>query len=372
MSEPNLFSLGIEEEFQIIDPTTGELKSHIQQLLQDSGKMVLKEQIKAEMHQSVVETGSEICKDIKEARSEVIKLRTNLAQLAKAQGLVIAASGTHPFSRWEDQRITDHDRYKGVVEEMQQVARANLIFGLHVHVGIDDKETAIQIMNAARYFLPHIFALSTNSPFWKGRNTGFKSYRIKIFDRFPRTGIPDHFNSWGEFESYINLLIKTGCIDNAKKVWWDIRPHPFYSTLEFRICDVQLTIDETIALAALMQAVVAKLYKLLKQNLGFRLYRRLFLNENKWRASRYGLEGKLIDFGKKEEVPTKDLIYELLHFVDDVVDELNSRQEINFIYKMLETGTGAKRQLQVWNENDHDLKKVVDFIVAETNKGLEI
>ncbi|MBU2493963.1 MAG: carboxylate-amine ligase [Bacteroidetes bacterium] len=368
MSEGKLFSLGIEEEFQIIDPHTRELKSHIQQILEE-GKMLLKEQVKAEMHQSVVETGSNICENIKEARTEVTNLRRKLADVAAAHGLKIGASGTHPFSRWEDQRITDHPRYHGVVEDMQQVARANLIFGLHVHVGIDDKEQAIHIMNAARYFLPHIYALSTNSPFWKGRNTGFKSYRAKIFDRFPRTGIPDHFNSYGEYQSYINLLIKTGCIDDAKRVWWDIRLHPVFNTLEIRICDVPMRVDETIALAALIQAVIAKLHKLLKQNLGFRLYRRLYINENKWRASRYGLEGKMIDFGKQSEVPTPELIHELLEFVDDVVDELGSREEINYVNEILKMGTGARRQLKVWRDTN-SMEKVVDLIIEETNMGL--
>ena len=370
MTENKLFSLGIEEEFQIVDPVTRELKSHIQQILEE-GKMILHEQVKAEMHQSVVEVGSNICPTIKEARKDVIRLRKNLAGIAAHHKLKIAAAGTHPFSRWEDQKITDHPRYHGVVTDMQQVARANLIFGLHVHIGMDDRETGIHIMNAARYFLPHIFALSTNSPFWKGRNTGFKSYRAKIFDRFPRTGIPDHFNSYGEFESYVNLLVKTGCIDDAKKIWWDIRPHPFYDTLEFRICDVPMLVDETIALAALMQAVVAKLYKLLKRNLGFRLYRRLLISENKWRAARYGLEGKMIDFGKQTEVDTKSLIHELIDFVDDVVDELDSREEINYIYKILEAGTGAKRQVQVWEKNSFNLHKVVDYIIAQTNQGLD-
>ncbi|MFH1194704.1 MAG: carboxylate-amine ligase [bacterium] len=368
MFPEGLFSLGIEEEFQIIDPITRELKSHIQQILED-GKMIFKEQVKAEMHQSVVEAGSAICKNIKEAKNEVIRLRKDLAGVAAKHGLKIAASGTHPFSRWEDQAITQHPRYLGVVEDMQQVARANLIFGLHVHVGIDDKELAIHVMNAARYFLPHIYALSTNSPFWKGRNTGFKSYRAKIFDRFPRTGIPDYFANRGDFDYYVNMLVKTKCIEDATKIWWDIRPHPKYPTLEFRVCDIPLLWEETVALAALIQAVTAKLYKLIRQNLGFRLYRRALINENKWRASRYGVEGKMIDFGKQEEVETKSLIYELLDFVDDVLDELDSREEIAFVHKMLEMGTGARRQLMVF-EQSNDLKKVVDYIVEQTNLGL--
>jgi glutamate---cysteine ligase / carboxylate-amine ligase len=370
MAEKNLFTLGVEEEFQIVDPVTRELRSHIQQII-DEGKMTLHEQVKAEMHQSVVEMGTEICQDITEARREVTKLRTELAKLAIKNGLRIAAAGTHPFSHWKDQKITEHPRYKQVVDDMQQVARANLIFGLHVHVGIDDRELAIHIMNAARYFLPHIFALSTNSPFWLGRNTGFKSYRVKVFDRFPRTGIPDYFNSVSEYDNYINLLIKTNCIDNAKKVWWDIRMHPFFSTLEFRICDIPMRVDETIALAALMQAVVAKLYKLIRQNLGFRLYRRALISENKWRASRYGIGGKLIDFGKKEEVPTMDLINELLEFVDDVVDELGSRKELDYIQEIIKMGTGADRQIAVW-EQSYDTKNVVDLIIDETHHGLAI
>jgi carboxylate-amine ligase len=368
MSEAGLFTLGIEEEFQLIDLETRDLRSHVQQLLAE-GQALLKDELKAELHQSVIEVGTPICRDIKEARSEVVRLRTQLAGLARRNGLTIAAAGTHPFARWQDQLITPHPRYEEIIEDLQQVARANLIFGLHVHVGIEDRETAIHIMNAARYFLPHIFALSTNSPFWEGRNTGLKSYRSKIFERFPRTGIPDHFQSLSEYENYIKLLIQTRCIDNAKKIWWDIRMHPFFNTLEFRICDVPMRVEETLALAALCQAVTAKLYKLIKQNLGFRLYRRLLLNENKWRAARYGIRGKLIDFGKREEVPCEDLIHELLEFIHDVVDELGSRDEINYIHEILRQGTGADRQVEVYNQTN-DTKAVVDYIVSETHLGL--
>ena len=369
MEKNRLFSIGIEEEFQIVDPETRELRSHIMQIYEE-GRIILAENIKPEMHQSVVEMGTDVCKNIKEARMQVIKLRSFLAKLAKKNNLRIAAAGTHPFSHWKDQEITPNPRYKTIIDDMQDVARANLIFGLHVHIGIDEKETAVHIMNAARYFLPHIFALSTNSPFWIGRNTGFKSFRSKVFDRFPRTGIPDYFNSWGELESYINLLIKTGCIDNAKKIWWDVRMHPYFDTLEFRICDIPLRVDETIAIAALFQAVVAKLYKLIKQNLGFRLYRRALISENKWRAARYGLSGKLIDFGKKEEADVKLLIGELLDFVDDVVDQLDSRKEIEYVKQMCEMGSGADRQIAIW-ENTNDIKNVVDFIIEETHIGLD-
>lgn len=368
MSEERLYTIGIEEEFQIIDPETRELRSHIHEILED-GKMILAENVKPEMHQSVVEIGTDICYDISDARRQVTKLRTDLANLAQSKGFAIAASGTHPFSHWKDQKITSHPRYKTIVSDMQQVARANLIFGLHVHIGLNDRETGIHIMNAARYFLPHVFALSTNSPFWLGRNTGFKSYRSKVFDRFPRTGIPDYFSSIAEYDSFVNLLIKTNCIDNGKKIWWDIRLHPSYNTLEFRICDVPMRIDETIALAAVMQAIVAKLHKLHKQNLGFRLYRRALIAENKWRAARYGIDGKLIDFGKKEEADCKILINELLEFIDDVVDDLHSREELKYINKIMEMGTGADRQLSVW-EQSYEAKDVVDYIIAETKTGL--
>jgi len=364
------YTLGIEEEFQIVDPVTRELQSHIQAIFEE-GKLLLKENFKPEMHASVIETGTNICSNIQEARQEVTALRNSLAMLADQHGLRIAAAGTHPFSDWREQKITDHPRYVEIINEMQETARANLIFGMHVHVGIANREIGIQIMNAARYFLPHIFALSTNSPFWLGRNTGFKSYRVKVFDKFPRTGIPDYFISLAEYDSFINLLIKTNCIDNAKKIWWDIRAHPFFNTLEFRICDVQMTINETIALAALIQAVVVKLHKLIQQNLGFRIYERALMMENKWRAARYGIQGKLIDFGKQEEVPFTSLARELLEFIDDVVDELESREEINYIFKTMEKGTGADRQLKVCNESGNDFKKLVDYIIEETNTGIE-
>jgi carboxylate-amine ligase len=363
------FTIGIEEEYQTIDPETRDLRSHINAELLEKGKLLLQERVKAEMHQSVVEVGTGICNNIKEAKAEVKLLRRNIIRLAKENGLRLASVATHPFSDWRTQDINPDARYKNIVEDMQLVARANLIFGLHVHIGIEDRETAIHMMNHARYFLPHLLALSTNSPFWLGMNTGLKSYRCKVFDKFPRTNIPDYFPSWGEYENFIKLLIKTNCIDNAKKIWWDIRPHPFFNTIEFRVCDIPMRLEETIAIAALIQATVAKLYKLHTANQGFRLYRRALIMENKWRASRYGMDGKMIDFGKQIEVPTRDLIREYLEFVDDVVDELDSREEIEYIHTMLEQGTGADRQLRVYNESG-DLKKVVDYIIEETEVGL--
>jgi len=364
------FTLGIEEEFAIVDPETRELRSHIQEIL-EGGKVTLKEQIKPEMHQSVVELGTEICQSVADARAHVIDLRTKLAQLAGKAGLRIASAGTHPFSHWRDQLITEGERYQEIVKDMQQLARANLIFGLHVHVGIPNRESAIQVMNQARYFLPHLYALSVNSPFWVGRDTGLKGYRLKVFERFPRTGIPDAFESLSEYEDFCKLLVKTGCIDNPKKIWWDIRLHPFFDTLEMRVCDAQSRVDDTLAIAALIQAVIAKLYKLLKYNTTFRVYRRRLLDENRWRASRYGIESKLIDFGREVEVETRSLINELLEFVSTEVDELGSRHEMAHIERIMREGTGADRQLAVFHKTN-DMKAVVDHLVAETYEGLEL
>jgi glutamate---cysteine ligase / carboxylate-amine ligase len=367
MFEP--FTLGIEEEFQIVDPQSRELRSHVSEFLEE-GKMILGEQIKPEMIQSMIEVGTGICRNIQEARTDITRLRGIISGLARKTGLEIVAASTHPISRWQDQKIFDDERYELLVEELQTVARSLLIFGLHVHVGIADPDRQIHIMNAARYFLPHVLALTTSSPFWMGHNTGLKSYRSEVFKQFPRTDIPDHYDSHASFQRYVDLLVKTGCIDNGKKIWWDVRPHPFFPTLEFRICDIPTRVDDTIAIAALFQAICAKLNKLIDKNLGFRLYRRALVQENKWRAVRYGLDGKMIDFGKQKEVPVRDLILELLEFVDDVLDELNSRKEVEHIHTILERGTSADEQLQVYRETN-DLKAVVDRLIERTMEGVQ-
>jgi len=362
------FTLGIEEEFQIVDPQTRELRSHVSEFLEE-GKMILGEQIKPEMIQSMIEVGTGICQNIQEARADISNLRGVIASLAEKNGLKIVAASTHPISRWQDQKIFDDERYELLVQELQTVARSLLIFGLHVHVGIPDRERQIHIMNASRYFLPHVLALTTSSPFWMGHNTGLKSYRSEIFKQFPRTDIPDHFDSYPGFQRYVELLVKTGCINDGKKIWWDCRPHPVFPTLEFRICDIPTRVDDTVAIAALFQAIVAKLTKLMEKNLGFRLYRRMLIQENKWRAVRWGLEGKMIDFGKQKEVPTRDLVLELLDFVDDVLDDLGSRKEIEHIHTILDRGTSAEEQLRVYNETN-DLKAVVDRLMELTMENV--
>lgn len=363
------FTLGIEEEFQIVDPQTRELKSHVSEILED-GVQKLGEKVKPEMIQSMIEVGTGVCANIQEAREDITNLRRIISSLAAEKGMAIVAASTHPFSKWSEQEIYDGDRYKLLVDELQMVARSLLIFGVHVHVGIPNVERRIQIMNAARYFLPHVLAMTTSSPFWLGFNTGLKSYRSEVFKKFPRTEIPDHFESYQQYQAYVDLLVHMNCIQDGSKIWWDLRPHHKFPTLEFRVCDIPTRVDDTIAIAALFQAIVARLHQLIDSNLGFRIYHRRLILENKWRAIRYGLDGKLLDLGKQKEVPVKDLICELLEFVDPVVDPLGSRNEIDHIHKILERGTSADEQLRVWEESGHDFNAVVDMLIKNTQEGL--
>lgn len=362
------YTIGIEEEYQIIDVKSRALISHVAKII-EGGKATLKEQAKREMHEAVVEIETGICQNITQAREEMYSLRKNLIEISHQQNLRVSGGGTHPFSHWHDQSISPNPRYGEIVGELGDVARSNLIFGLHVHIGIPNREEGIRIQNIARYFLPHIYALSTSSPFWLGRNTGYKSYRQKVFAKFPRTGIPSHFNSISDFDSYVQLLVKTNCIDNAKKIWWDLRVHPIYPTIEFRICDMPLRVEETLCLAAIMQCVVAKIHKLHMQNMSFRSYRKMHIDENKWRASRYGIQASLIDFGKEAEVPYHELLEELLTFINDVVDDLGCRKEVEYVHTIVKNGTGADRQLKIFEETG-DLSKVVDYMISETEFGI--
>jgi carboxylate-amine ligase len=358
------FTVGVEEEFQIIDPATCALRSHVLQLVSAASPSIA-DQVKHEMHQSIVETGTNICENIPDLRIEMHRTRNELVAAADRAGLHVAAAGTHPFSSWIDQVISPGERYQNIVEELQQLARSLLIFGMHVHVAMPDKQTTIDMMNMVRYFLPHLLALSTSSPFWMGRNTGLKSFRTTVFRRFPRTGIPEQFESWSAYENFVNLLVKLNCIDTGKKIWWDVRPHPTFGTLEFRMCDCTTKVEEAVAIAALTQALVVKLHRLYTGNMSFRLYRRALIEENKWRAARYGIAGKLIDFGKESEVAMRDLIPELLEFVDDVVDDLGSRSAVEYVNTIMREGTSAERQLRVFQETG-DLKAVVRNLVTET------
>jgi carboxylate-amine ligase len=367
MNAPSL-TIGVEEEYQIIDPKTRELQSYITQLLEQD-HLVLS-QVKPELHQSIVEVGTTICRTPAEVRAELVRLRRGVMELAGNHGYVIAAAGTHPFSNWTTQEITPMERYIGTREAMQDLAQGLLIFGTHVHIGIEDRDFLIDAANVARYFLPHLLCLSTSSPFWIGRNTGLKSYRSIVFRSFPRSGVPPILSSWSDYENYVETLTLTGCIPDGSKIWWDVRPHWKFPTLEFRVCDVCTRVDEAVCIAAILQAIVAKLWRMRRDNITFRVYSTGLIDENKWRAVRYGLGGKLIDFGKQSELPAPDLIRELLEwFIGDVVDELGSRKEVEYAFKILTEGSSADRQIAVY-EKTNDLKAVVDHLIAETREGL--
>jgi carboxylate-amine ligase len=333
---------------------------------------MVEREIKPELHQSMVELGTPVCETVAQAHEELVKQRSFIAGLAHAKGLGIMCSGTHPFSRWLEQQVTPFPRYLGVLEEMQVLAQRLLIFGMHVHIGIEDRAFAIDAMNVVRYMLPHILALSTSSPFWLGRRTGLKSYRSVVFQDFPRSGIPDICRTPADYDNLVGTLVRAGCIPDASKIWWDVRPHHKYPTLEFRICDICPRIDEAIALVAVFQALVLWLWKMRRSNLTFRVYRRDLLEENRWRASRYGLDGKMIDFGKSVEAPTRQLVRELLELIAEEVDELGTRAYLAPIESMLMHGTSADRQLRVYDRSEGDLKAVVDHLMAETVMGLEL
>ena len=367
MKAPSL-TLGIEEEYQIIDPQTRELRSYITEILK--GDHMILEEIKPELHQSMVEIGSKVCRTPSDVRNELVRLRGGVMDLAAKNGLAIVAAGTHPFSSWITQEITPLERYIDVKADLADLAQQLLIFGTHIHVGIEDKEFMIDAMNVSRYLLPHVLALSTSSPFWMGRRTGLKSYRSIIFKNFPRTGIPPIMRSYGDYNDVLQSLVRTNSIPDGSKIWWDVRPHHTYPTLEFRVCDVCTRVEEAVCCAAILQAVVAKLWKLRHDNMTFRVYPLTMIDENKWRAVRYGLDGKMVDFGKQREQPARELIREMLEwFIDDVLDELGSRKEVEYAFRILDEGTSADRQLAVFRRTG-DLKAVVDQIIVETEEGV--
>lgn len=386
-------TIGIEEEYQIIDPETRELTSYVQQMM-NYGRVILGNRLKQEVMQSQIEVGSNICQNIQEARQEIIRMRRTITEIAAQTGTKIAAASTHPFSRWQDQKISEGARYDDFTAELKDALRRLLIFGMHVHLGFgktpEDYDFSIDILNQLRYFLPHILALTTSSPFWHGRDTGLKSYRSLVFENMPRSGIPPQFYSFAEYRNYVRLMGKVGSLGRGSshtfgeethagdpsRIWWDARPHMTLGTLEIRVSDMCTRLDEAVAVAALIQALVAKLIRLRNQNQSWRIYRGIFINENKWRAVRYGIDGDLIDFGIEAEVPMRNLANELIAFVDDVVDELGSRQEVNAIRHICANGTSADRQLRVYYEalengatTREALYAVVDHLIRETAEG---
>jgi len=368
------FTLGIEEEFQMVDRQTGQLSAHILTML-EKGAAQFGDKIKAEMLQSAVEVVSDICPNIQAARLELQHTRAMLLKLAEQEGLSLISAGTHPSGSWAEQLATPNERYVELEEQLQDICRSILIFGLHVHVGLGDvenRELAISLVNQLRSWLPHLLALSTNSPFWAGRFTGIKSYRSVVWRPFPRSGIPEPYTTWSDYETYVQSLVQAGIIDNGKKIWWDIRPHPFFNTIEFRIFDMPATIEDTLALAALCQALVAKLTWLHKRGLGMHIQPRFYVEENKWQAMRYGLDGEIIDFVQGRRVPMRAAIAEMLDFVEDVIDDLGSRREINYLRILLDDprGTGADRQTAIYHQTG-SLDAVIRYLIQQTALGVE-
>ena len=359
------FTLGIEEEFQMVDRRTGQLCPCIQTIM-DKGYPIFGEQIKPEQHQSMVELISDILPDIPTARKEMGLLRAKLAQLVGEEGLALISAGTHPAALWQDEPISPYERYARLEEEFQDATRCNLVFGLHIHVGIESREQAVALMNQLRTWLPHLLALSTNSPFWAGRLTGLKSYRSVIWRTSIRSGIPEIFPSYKDLEAYIQTLIRMGCIEDGKKLWWDIRTHPFFPTIEFRVCDMPATFDDTIALAALCQALVAKLSWLYERGLSTPVLPAHFIEENKWRAIHWGLDAEALDFARGRRLSMRQAIGELLDFVDEVVDDLGSRCEIDYLRALLSDprGTGADRQIALYQQT-HSIEAVIRLLMRQ-------
>lgn len=367
MPTPTL-NIGIEEEYQIIDPATRELRSYVQQFL-EHGQTVLPDQVRPEFLQSQVEAGTLICDNVKEARRELVRMRRSIWEMAMREGLWVAAAGTHPFSSWAHQEVSPYGRYPELSRFLQDVGRRLLIFGLHVHIGIEDRVLCIEVMNQIRSFLPLLLCLSTSSPFWHGRNTGLKSYRSVVFQNLPRTGIPQQFGSYADYRHYVDTLLDTGSIAEPTHIWWDVRPSEKFPTLEIRIPDMCARVEEALCLVALVQAISAKLVKLRMAHRTWPIHQKHLIDENKWRAIRYGIEGKLIDIDRAREVPVPDLMEQMLRWLEDVIDELDSRTEIEYIHTILSQGTSADRQQAVY-EKTGDYRAVVEHVVEETQEGL--
>jgi len=368
MYYPSL-NIGIEEEYQLIDPQSRELLGYVTQSMANDQMLVRERAPNTDMAQhfdsAVIEVGTPVCADIKDARDKLLRMRNNVLELAHTNGAKVAAAGTHPFSRWEG-RTEVLPGYRAILDDAQMIARRLLAFGLRVHIGVEDRELAVDVMNTMRYVLPHILCLSTSSPFWVGRNTGLKSYRAVLLDALPRTGIPGYFSSYAEYRGFIDTLVRTNSIPDASQVRYDIMPHYRFPTLVVRICDIVPNYRDTLAITALIQAAVAWMVDLRQRNMSFRIYERLLIAENKWRAVRYGLEGKLIDFGLEQSLPARDLVRELVARVEPFGAKLNSVDELAHVHTMLERGSSAEQQLKVWQTSNQDTKAVVDFLVAET------
>ncbi|HTK07216.1 MAG TPA: carboxylate-amine ligase [Ktedonobacteraceae bacterium] len=366
------FTLGIEEEFQLVDTQTGELSSRAPLIL-EKGAAIFGENIKPEMLQSTIELISDVLPDIHVARRDLYAARAQLVKCVDKEGLALISAGTHPSSDWQDQLSSEGERYQELAREYQDVVLSDLIFGLHVHVGVGDDALMIKVLNQVRTWLPHLLALSSNSPFWVGRLTGLKSYRSVQWKRFPRSGVPPIIASYAAFENHVQQLVDMGAIDDGKKVWWDVRPHAYFKTIEFRIFDMPLTIDDTLALAALCQALVAKLVALVEDGKQVPIIESTFIEENKWWALLYGLDATIYDFERKKRVPMREAIRSLLDFVHDQAEEFGSLHEIQHLYNLLGNaeGTGADRQIAIYRATG-DTAQVIRYLREQTLAGIEL
>ena len=371
------FTIGVEEEYLLVDKETRALVIDPPEDLMKECEQRLGIQVSSELLRSQIEIGTRVCKNVQEAREDLILLRGTIKEVANKHGLAPIAASTHPFSSWQDQKPTKKERYDQLTVEMQGAARRLLICGMHVHVGIENNELRIDLMNQMSYFLPRLLALSCSSPFWEGRDTGLKSYRLTVFDALPRTGVPERFASYSEYERHIQILVDAGLIEDSTRIWWDLRPSAKFPTLETRIMDVCTCLDDTIALASLLVCVLRMLYRLRRNNQRWRLYTPMLIRENRWRAMRYSFDEGLIDLAKGVVVPFDELLNEMLGLVAEDAEALGCTNEINSLQHILQRGTSAHRQLKKYElecaggaSDEEALKSVVDKLIHETAEGL--
>ncbi len=375
MQEPS-FTIGIEEEYKLVDRETRDLISHVPETMLPECEARLKSQVSPEFLQCQIEVGTQVCRSLDAARSDLAYLRRTVAEVAAEHGLAIIAASTHPFGRPSQVEHTPKERYDQLADDLQEVVRQLVISGMHIHVGVEDDDLRTDLMGQVSYILPHILALSTSSPFWRGRNTGLKSYRIAIWNGMPRTGLPEYFESFAEYQRHIEVLVKAGVIEDATKIWWDIRPSDRYPTIEMRISDVCTRLDDAIAVAAFYLCWLRMLFRLRRSNQRWRRYSNFLINENRWRAHRYGIDEGLIDFGRGEIVPFKELIDEALDLIQEDAEYFNCEDELKHIHTIVQQGTSAHRQVAAYNDGlnsgmDHDeaLRLVVDQLIEETLIG---
>jgi carboxylate-amine ligase len=376
LAEPS-FTLGIEEEYLLVDKATRDLVEDPPAELLGECEKRLPGQVSPEFLRSQVEVATKVCASLGEARAQLAHLRRTIAEVAGTFGMAPIAASTHPFATWDAQKATDRERYVTLQRDLQGVARRLVICGLHTHVGIDDDELRIDLMNQVSYFLPHLLALSTSSPFWRGEDTGLASFRVSVFDGLPRTGLPERFESWSEYRRHVGILVHAGLIGDASKLWWDVRPSERFPTLEMRISDICTRLDDGIAVAAIYRCLLRMLWRLKRNNQRWRIYARMLVNENRWRAERYGIDEPLVDYGKRELVPYPELLEEILALVAEDAAHFGCRAEIAHARRIVERGTSAHAQRRLYNEalaegadKTEALRRVVDWLVAETVKGL--